>query len=591
MSVSKSQLTPEPEPRSWPREKPRRTALTGYALLVVAGAFLYLYTSCGIPVSLVAWRSEAPSKPAFPDLYEASVQELQAGLDSGLFASVDLVKAYFARIEEVNLQGPELRAVIELNPSALAQAAAADEERKVSGKRSALHGIPILVKDNIATVASEGMNTTAGSFSLLRSVVPEDAGVVKRLRKAGAIILGKTNLSQWSGFRGTTLSGWSGRGGQTTGAYFPKAAPCGSSSGSGVAASIGLAAVTLGSETDGSITCPSSNNNAVGIKPTLGWTSRAGVIPLSIHQDTIGPITRTLADAAVVLSYIAGRDPNDNYTLAQPPVVPDFTQALDKDALRGKRLGVPRRVFLNDTITGNDPAVNVAFEAALSTLRELGATIVDPANLPSVDGLVNRTNEHTEIIVMNTDFKIQLDAWFQSLVENPSGVTSLADLIAFNDANPTLEKPEGYEDQSQLINAQKTTGYDARFFDALAANWDLGSTNGIDYVLNEYNLDALILPALGFASTPAAVVGYPIVTVPLGFYPDDVQQVIKRANAGTVYPAPGIPFGLSFFGTAFSDFDLIGFAFAYEQKTKTRLQRRAYPAAIPKTQLVDVIGR
>ncbi|KAJ6617066.1 amidase signature enzyme [Mycena sp. CBHHK59/15] len=498
--------------------------------------------------------------PALPDLYEASVPELQAGLDAGRFTSVDLIKAYFARIEEVNINGPGLRAVIETNPSALKQAAALDLERRLTGKRSALHGIPILLKDNIATVASEGMNTTAGSFSLLGSIVPEDAGVVKRLRKAGAIILGKANLSEFAHFRGNIASGWSGRGGQASNAYFPHADPCGSSSGSGIAASIGLAAVTLGSETDGSITCPSSNNNLAGIKPTVGLTSRAGVIPISAHQDTVGPMTRSLTDAAIVLSIIAGKDPNDNFTLAQPPVVPDFTKALNKNALKGTRIGVPRRVFLNDSITGNDPSINVAFEQALLTMKALGAVIVDPADLPSAEDIVTSNNE---TIVLDVDFKVQLNEYYQALIKNPSGVRSLADLIKFNNDNPTLEEPAGFKDQSILIESEATTGFNATFFAALAADHDIGSTRGIDFVLKKFNLDALVLPAPGFTTSPAAVVGYPIVTGP-----------------ETVYPAPGVPFGLSFLGTAFSDFELISFGFA-----------KAFPAAIPTTQLKDVIGK
>ncbi|TFK67632.1 amidase signature enzyme [Pluteus cervinus] len=524
------------------------------------------------------------STPQFPDLYEASVDELQAGLDAGQFTSVDLVKAYFARIEEVNLQGPELRAVLELNPSALALAAELDVERKTTGKRSALHGIPILLKDNIATVASEGMNTTAGSFSLLGSIVPRDAGVVTRLRKAGAIILGKANLSEWAHFRGNVASGWSGRGGQSLNAYFPNADPCGSSSGSGIAASIGLVTVTLGTETDGSITCPASHNNLAGIKPTLGLTSRAGVIPISEHQDTVGPLTRSVTDAAIVLSIIAGKDPNDNFTLAQPSPVPDFTKALNPNALQGRRIGVPRRVFLNDTITGNDPFVNVAFEAALETIKSLGATVVDPANLPSADEIAISNNE---TIVLDVDFKIQLDAWFTSLIRNPSGVRSLAELIQFDNDNPAEEEPEGFEDH--LIESEATTGRNSTFFQSLAFDHELGATRGIDAALKAHNLDALVLPAPGFTTVPAAIAGYPIVTVPLAFYPDDV--VIASAGPETVYPAPGVPIGLSFLGTAFSEFDLIAFAFAYEQKTHTRLARKAFAAAIPTIQLSDIVGK
>ncbi|KAJ6449782.1 amidase signature enzyme [Mycena sanguinolenta] len=526
------------------------------------------------------------ARAALPDLYEASIPELQAGLDAGQFTSVDLIKAYFARIEEVNINGPGLRAVLELNPSALAEAAQLDIERKFTGKRSELHGIPILLKDNIATIAAEGMNTTAGSFALLGSIVPEDAGVVKRLRKAGAIILGKANLSEFAHFRGNVASGWSGRGGQGSNPYFPHADPCGSSSGSGIATAIGLTAVSLGSETDGSITCPTSNNNLAGIKPTVGLTSRAGVVPISDHQDTVGPMTRSVTDAAIVLTIIAGKDPNDNFTLAQPPVVPDFTQALNKNSLKGKRIGVPRRVFLNDSITGNDPSINVAFEEALLTIQSLGATVVDPADLPSAEEFVTSNNE---TIVLNVDFKIQLNQYLEALLKNPSGVRSLADLIQFDNDNPTLEEPAGFEDQSQFIQAEATNGFDAEYFAALAADHELGSTQGIDFVLQKFNLDALVLPAPGFTTSPAAVVGYPIVTVPLGFFPDNVT--IGSAGPETVYPAPGVPFGLSFLGTAFAEFDLIGFAYAYEQKTQTRLARKAFPAAIPQTQLKDVIGK
>ncbi|KAG1743677.1 amidase signature enzyme [Suillus paluster] len=524
-----------------------------------------------------------------PDLYEASVIELQAGLTSGQFTSIDLIKVRkLTVLHKVNLKGPMLRAVIETNPSALREAAALDHERLTYGLRSALHGIPVLVKDNIATVAFEGMNTTAGSYSLLNSVVPDDAGVVKRLRKAGAIILGKANLSEWAHYRGNLASGWSGRGGQCTNAYYPNADPCGSSAGSGVSASIGLAAVTLGTETDGSITCPANQNNVVGIKPTVGLTSRAGVIPISEHQDTVGPLTRSVTDAAIVLSIIAGPDPNDNFTMAQPMPVPDYTMALSNTSLAGKRIGVPRAVFMNDTMTGNDPYVNQAFEQALEMLKVLGATIVDPADLPSAYELYESNNDN-ETVVLHVDFKVQLNAWFDSLIANPSGVASLEELIVFDSNNPTLEEPTGYADQSILIESQATTGFNASYYQSLAFDMELGATRGIDAALKMYALDALVLPAPGFTTVPAAIAGYPIVTVPLGFYPENVT--IASAGPNTVYPAPGVPIGLSFLGTAWSEYSLVGFAYAYEQKTQTRLQRKAYAAAIPTTQLADVIGK
>ncbi|KAJ3889722.1 amidase signature enzyme [Lentinula edodes] len=557
--------------------------------------FLRLYSSLlflcllqTISVQCLLRRDNDAVNAPLPDLYEASILELQNGLDAGQFTSVDLIKAYFARIEEVNLQGPVLRAVIETNPSALAQAAVLDAERAVSGKRSLLHGIPVILKDNIATIASEGMNTTAGSFALLGSIVPDDAGVVKKLREAGAIILGKANLSEFAEFRGNLPSGWSGRGGQTTNAYFPSADPCGSSSGSGVTTSIGLTTVALGTETDGSITCPTGNNNLAGVKPSVGLTSRAGVIPISEHQDTVGPMARSITDAAIVLSLIAGKDPNDNFTLAQPPIVPDYTKALNPNALVGARIGVPRKVFIDGSdLTGNgsESAIGLAFEKALDVMRELGATVVDPADLPSAEEIARSNNE---TVVLDTDFKIQINAWLEGLISIPSGVRSLADLIAFDNANPSLEEPVNFTSQSEFIASEATTGFTDAYFQSLAFDKELGGAQGIDAALEMFDLDALVLPAQGLTTVPAAIAGYPIVTVPLGFFPSNVT--IGSAGPETVYPAPGVPFGLSFLGTAFSEFDLIGFAFAYEQKTKTRLERRAFPAAIPKTQLKDILG-
>ncbi|KAI0767645.1 amidase signature enzyme [Fomes fomentarius] len=516
---------------------------------------------------------------AFPDLYEASIAELQDGLEKGHFTSVDLVKAYFARIDEVNLQGPALRAVIETNPSALEQAAALDLERTVFGARGPLHGIPILVKDNIATVASEGMNTTAGSFALLGSIVPRDAHVVSLLRKAGAIILGKANLSEWAHFRGNIPSGFSGRGGQATSPYVPLGDPSGSSSGSGIASAIGLTAGALGTETDGSIISPSNNNNLVGIKPTVGLTSRAGVIPISSHQDTIGPMTRSVADAAIILSAIAGPDPRDNFTLAQPAIVPDFTDALKADALKGVRLGVPRRLFAR-----SNSNIVAAFDAALDTIRGLGATIVDPADLPDFDELEASNNE---TIVLDTDFKVQVNQYIADLLEVPTGVKTLADLIQFNidHADEELVQPF-WTDQSEFIASENTT-VDQAFFDAIAFDKELGATRGIDAALQTFGVDALLMPA-NVASGPAAIAGYPIVSVPLGFLPATTPLGAARPVRES---GPNQPFGIAFVGTAFSEFSLISFAFAYEQATHNRLKQLAFPEAIPKTQLADIVAK
>ncbi|TDL27717.1 amidase signature enzyme [Rickenella mellea] len=529
-------------------------------------------------------NGESATKPEnkyanLPDLYEASILDLQEGLQNQVFTSVELVKAYFSRIEEVNHQGPKLNAVIETNPSALTVAAQLDDERKRKSMRSALHGIPVLLKDNIATLHEEGMNTTAGSFALLGSVVPCDAGVASRLRDAGAIILGKANLSEWGNYRGTVPSGFSGRGGQATNPYYPLADPSGSSSGCAIAAAIGLAAGALGTETDGSIISPCSRQNVVGIKPTVGLTSRAGVIPISSHQDSVGPICRTVADAAVILSIIAGRDPRDGATLSQPDQLPNYTEALNPHALRGARIGVPR-LFQDD-----DAATIVAFNEAIEIIKELGATIVDPADFPNASELRNSKSEH---MVMTADFKVDLNKYLAGLQHVPTGVKNLADIIQFNIDHADKELiPPFYADQSQMITSQAST-LDETYFDALKANEELGGTGGIDATLKKYNLDALILPSDAFVCEPAAMTGYPIISVPMGFHPHDIEP---SPATPTVSRAPGIPFGISFYGTAFSEFKLIGYAYAYEQRTQHRLKRHAYAEAVPKTQLKDVIGK
>ncbi|PPQ71502.1 hypothetical protein CVT24_006466 [Panaeolus cyanescens] len=523
------------------------------------------------------------TSPQYPDLYEASILELQAGLEMGHFTSVDLVEAYFRRIEEVNQNGPCLRAVIETNPSARRQAESLDQERKRSGKRGFLHG---MLKDNMATIFPEGMNTTCGSYTLLGSVVPDDAGIVKKLREAGAIILGKSNLSEFSHARGTLATGWSGRGGQCTNAYCHGGDPAGSSSGSAVAVSIGLAPVALGTETDGSIVFPASFNNIVGVKPTVGLTSRAGVIPITLHQDTIGPLTRTVLDSAIVLNAIAGVDANDKDTLSQPTPLPDYVKAMRRDALKGKRIGVPRHYFSDGSNTEADPFVNVAFNEALDVIRKLGAVVVDPADIPSADKvpLMKKNENH----IWAVDMKITLESWFKTLKSNPTGVHNIDEIIKFNDDHPELEKPEGFENQDNLIVASKTNGHDEEYHEGLKVNKQLGGSEGIDSALQSHNLDALVLPASFFdTTTPSGVAGYPIVTVPMAFFPEDTKT--RSSGPLTVYPAPGFPLGLSFLGTAWSEFDLLSYAFAYEQETRTRLARLAFPGAIPKTQLQDVI--
>ncbi|GBE83352.1 Putative amidase [Sparassis crispa] len=515
----------------------------------------------------------------YPDLYEASIAELQDGLEKGIFTSVDLVNAYLARTEEVNLKGPALHAVIETTPNALEQAAVLDNERKTSGARGPLHGIPILLKDNIATLHSQGMNTTAGSYALLGSVVPRDATVSAMLRAAGAILLGKASLSEWANWRGEVPSGFSGRGGQCISPYVSLGNPSGSSSGSGVAIAIGLAAGSLGSETDGSIISPSSYCNIVGIKPTVGLTSRAGVIPISEHQDSIGPMCRTVADAAVILNSIVGRDPLDSYSLSQLEIAPDYIQALQADGLKGARLGVPRKLFEKADVN-----IIAAFNATLDVFRELGATIIDPAEFPEYD---NDAIAQRETIVLRTDFKVNVKQYISQLVEVPTGVKDLSDLITFNKEHADIELVEPYwKDQSTFIKSNETTP-DQAFYDALAANTAMGRSGGIDGALKQYNLDAIISPTSD-ASKPAAIAAYPVITVPLGFQPHDVLLSDAKPTRAI---GPNMPFGISFLGTAYSEFSLIKYAYAYEQATKTRLKQLAYSEAIPKTQLGDVIGK
>ncbi|KAG2134791.1 amidase signature domain-containing protein [Suillus clintonianus] len=526
------------------------------------------------------------SSCALPDLYEASIAELQDGLIEGHFSSVQLVKAYLSRIEEVNLKGPELHAVIETNPIALSQAAALDNERKDKGGRGPLHGIPLLLKDNIATLHEEGMNTTAGSYALLGSVVPRDACVAAKLREAGAIFIGKANLSEWSGMRGKwgELKGQvpnalSERGGQTLSPYYPNAHPSGSSSGSGVATAVGLAAGSLGSETHGSIVSPSSRNNVVGIKPTIGLVSRSGVIPISSHQDTAGPMCRSVTDAALLLNFIAGPDPRDEVTLHQPGLVPDYMRALDKNALKGARLGVPR------SFIRNIKTIEETFNLSLDVFRALGAEIVDPADFPDTEELLNSKAEKR---VLDVDFKVCLNRYLSELVDVPTGVKTLAALIEFNEGRAELNLPPPfYKDQSQFIQSEAAQVDDA-YLAALAEDFDLGRTRGIDATLTQFDLDAIILPTDALAWKPAAIAGYPLISVPLGFQPDDTE-VLPGAPSSLHTQAPGLPFGIAFMGTAYSEFKLIGYAYAFEQATHARLQRRAFDDAIPRTQLTDVI--
>ena len=514
-------------------------------------------------------------------MIEATLDDLVTGLESGQFTSVDLVTAYIARIQEVN---STLRMVTEVNPDALSIAAELDTARSKGSIRGPLHGIPILLKNNIAT--DDKMSNTAGSYALLGARVPEDSTVASRLRRAGAILLGKTNMSQWAGFRSQeTSNGWSALGGQTEAAYYPGQDPSGSSSGSGVASSLGLALACLGTETDGSIVSPSDVNNLVGIKPTVGLTSRYLVVPISEHQDTVGPMARTVKDAAHILSVIAGPDPKDNYTLAILfQKMPDYAAACDLDALSGKRIGVPRNVM--DTRGQQYLAPVIAdFNSALEVLRSAGATIVDNITLP---GYEKMDNGNYELNVLEMDFITDLYKEYMSkLVTNPHNITSVADLQAFTQKTP-LEGWPGRDTtlwrQSLRLGRENTS---PEFFGNYTAQLELAGPQGITGALKNLSLDALVLPTM-FASTLPAMLGSPIVTVPLGKMPPGTR--LRKNGFGNLNAtAPNIPFGISFMAEKFSEEKLIGLAYAFEQRTKVR--DTIVPYLEPKIELTDVVGK
>ena len=494
------------------------------------------------------------SDPADFALQETTVAELQEGMRSGRITARSIVEQYMMRIAALDRAGPELAHLIELNPEALAIADRLDLERRARGARGPMHGIPVLIKENIAT--ADQMGTTAGSLALLGSTVPRDSFIVERLRVAGAVILGKTNLSEWANFRGQhSSSGWSARGGQGKNPYALDRSPSGSSSGSGGAVAADYCAVGIGTETDGSIVSPASCNAVVGLKPTVGLVSRSGIVPIAHSQDTAGPMCRTVSDAAVLLSAIAGPDPRDLATAAsRGHVKSDYTRFLDPDGLKFARLGLPREHFF-----GYSTHADRLAEAAIEVLKDQGAIIVDPANIPTAGKF-----EDSELEVVLYEFKADLNAYLGALTSSP--MRSLADVIAFNGAHSSEEMP--FFGQELMLQAdQKGPLSDSVYRKALAKNRRLSRSLGIDAVMREHRLDALVAPTQGpadlidhvngdpggggSASSPAAVAGYPHITVPMGF-------------------ARGLPVGLSFFGTAWSEPVLLKLAFAFEQATKLR---------------------
>jgi amidase len=494
----------------------------------------------------------AASSHAAPNIVEADVDSLQSAMSRRQATSESITRESLSRIRRLDRGGPKTNAVLETNPDALAIARRLDRERQAGQVRGPLHGIPVLVKDNIDT--ADRMMTTAGSLALVGPPPLRDAFIVKRLREAGAVLLGKTNLSEWANIRSSkSSSGWSARGGQTRNAYAPNRNPCGSSSGTGTAVAASYAVIGIGTETDGSIVCPSGMAGLVGMKPTVGLVSRTGIIPISHSQDTAGPMTRSVADAAAVLSVIAGVDPEDPATLAaQGHVAPDYRKFLSSGDLKGVRIGVARK-----RVTGYSAHADALFEKAIVDLKQLGAEIVDPADFGSLGDY-----DEDELEVLLYELKADLNKYLAT--RQGVAVRSLEDVIAFNERNAAREMP--HFGQDLFVKAQaKGPLTDTAYVQAAEKSRRL-AREGIDKVLAEHKLDALIAPTgspawltdhvngdsfQGASSSPAAVAGYPSITVTMG-------------------QARGLPVGLSFFGTAWSEGPLLRMAHAYEQRTKHR---------------------
>jgi amidase len=491
---------------------------------------------------------------------EATIAGLQAAMNCGEQTSASLVRRYLRRIDQIDAHGPALRAVIEVNPDALSIARALDRERKSNGPRGPLHGIPVLIKDNIDT--HDRMMTTAGSLALLGSIAPRDSFVAEKLRAAGAVILGKTNLSEWANFRGDhSTSGWSARGGLTKNPYALDRNPSGSSSGSAVAVSANLCAAAVGTETDGSLISPAAVCGIVSIKPTVGLVSRSGIIPISRTQDTAGPMTRTVTDAAILLGALTGIDPRDDATQAIRDKAPsDYTKFLDADGLRGARIGVARSYFRSAEISGK------LLEAALDDLKRLGAALIYPADDPALGRF-----EDAEDTVLSYEFKAGVNAYLASL-GSATPVRTLQDLIQFNERNRAKEL-RFFGQEIFLRAQQKGPLTDKVYLDAWERCRRLSRAEGIDAVMDKHQLDAIVAPSggpagvtdlvygdrdVGGSSSPAAVAGYPNITVPAG----DIS---------------GLPVGLSFFGRAYSEPVLLKIAFAFEQATRHRKAPKFLP--------------
>ena len=535
-----------------------RTTLVGGA----ATTLTPLYAALG------AARAVASAKPTEPravaaagetsairpfELDEITISALQDGMKSGKFTARSLVEKYSARIGEIDKTGPAINSVIELNPDALSIAEALDQERKAKGPRGPLHGIPVFIKDNIDT--ADRMMTTAGSLALVGSKPAKDSFVAQQLRRAGAVILGKTNLSEWANIRSShSTSGWSGRGGLTRNPYAVDRNPCGSSSGSGAGVSANLCAAAIGTETDGSIVCPSSSNGIAGIKPTVGLVSRSGIIPISHSQDGAGPMCRTVRDAAILLGALTGADSNDPATAAsQGKAFTDYSRFCDPNGLKGARIGVARKYF------GFNDAVDSLMEHALDAMKKQGATLVDPADVETLGKF-----DESELLVFMYELKADLNTYLANLGPD-APVHTLKEIIDFNDRNRQKEMP--YFGQDLLIKAEaKGPLTEKAYLDALEKNHQFARIDGIDATMDKYHLDAIVAPTggpawitdlingdhvAGGSSNAAAVAGYPNLNVTAGFI-------------------SGLPVGLSFFGRAWSEPTLIRLAFAFEQTVMAR---------------------
>ena len=512
------------------------------------------------PQSPVSGAPNQASAVGSFELDEQTIAELQEAMKSGALTARSIAEKYLSRIAAIDKQGPRLNSVIELNPDAAAIADALDAERKTKGPRGPLHGIPVLLKDNIDTV--DRMSTTAGSLALEGSIALSDAFVAQKLRDAGAIILGKTNLSEWANFRSThSTSGWSGRGGLTRNPYILDRNPCGSSSGSGVAVSANLCSVAVGTETDGSIVCPATTNGIVGIKPTLGLVSRSGIIPIAHSQDTAGPMARTVTDAAILLGAIAGVDARDAVTQESAgKSFTDYTRFLDPKGLQGARIGVARKYF------GFSDEVDRLMNDAIEVMKRSGAIVIDPSDLAT-----SKEYEESELEVLLYEFKHDLNKYLSELGPK-APFRSLKEIIEYNEKNRGREMT--YFGQELFLKAEaKGPLTSPDYLRALEKNRRLSRTQGIDAAIAKDRLDAIVAPTggpswttdlvngdhfTGGSSTPAAVAGYPAISVPAGFI-------------------HGLPVGISFFGGAYSEPTLIKLAYAFEQATRHRRAPRFLP--------------